>query len=86
MFQTNKGSSQIKAAIPYLTDQIRAFLVRSFCLSCQRGRKVPVKMANLEEEKYEHREQFEYWLSIHAKSDRSSVILTTEYDAIKRYL
>ena len=24
MFQTNKGSSQIRAAIPYLTDQIRA--------------------------------------------------------------
>ena len=24
LFQTNKGSSQIRAAIPYLTDQIRA--------------------------------------------------------------
>ena len=24
MFQTNKGSSQIRAGIPYLTDQIRA--------------------------------------------------------------
>ena len=24
MFQTNKGSSKIRAAIPYLTDQIRA--------------------------------------------------------------
>ena len=24
MFQINKGSSQIKVAIPYLTDQIRA--------------------------------------------------------------
>ena len=45
-----------------------------------------MKMANLEEKKYEHREQFEYWLSIHAKSDRSLVISTTEYDAIKRYL
>ena len=45
-----------------------------------------MKMANLEEKKDEHREQFEYWLSIHAKSDRSSVISTTEYDAIKRYL
>ena len=43
-----------------------------------------MKMANLEEKKDEHR--FEYWLSIHAKSDRSSVISTTEYDAIKRYL
>ena len=62
------------------------FLAHSFCLSCQRGKKVPVKMANLEEKKDEHREQFEYWLSIHAKSDRSSVISTTEYDAIKRYL
>ena len=24
LFQTNKGSSQIRAAVPYLTDQIRA--------------------------------------------------------------
>ena len=24
LFQTNKGSSQIRATIPYLTDQIRA--------------------------------------------------------------
>ena len=45
-----------------------------------------MKMANLEEKKDEHREQFGHWLSIHAKSDRSSVISTTEYDAIKRYL
>ena len=45
-----------------------------------------MKMANLEEKKDEHREQFKYWLSIHAKSDRPSVISTTEYDAIKRYL
>ena len=43
-------------------------------------------MANLEEEKDEHREQLEEWLSIHAKSDRSSVISTTEYEAIRRYL
>ena len=26
-------------------------------------------MANMEEKKDEHHEQFEYWLSIHAKSD-----------------
>ena len=32
MFQTNKGSSQIRAAIPYLTDQIRAKV--SFTLIC----------------------------------------------------
>ena len=44
-----------------------------------------MKMANLGE-KDEHRQQFEQWLSIHAKSDRSSVISTTEYEAIKRYL
>ena len=43
-------------------------------------------MANLGEKKDEHREQFEQWSSIHAKSDRSSVISTTEYEAIKRYL
>ena len=45
-----------------------------------------MKMANVEEKKDEHREQFEYWLSIHVKSDRSSVFSTTEYDAIKIYL
>ena len=45
-----------------------------------------MKMGNLEEKKAEHREQFEEWLSIHAKSGRSSVISTTEYEAIKRYL
>ena len=44
-----------------------------------------MKMGNLEE-KDEHREQFEEWLSIPAKSDRSSVISTTEYEAIRRYL
>ena len=43
-------------------------------------------MANLEEEKDERREQLEEWLSSHAKSDRSSVISTTEYEAIRRYL
>ena len=45
-----------------------------------------MKMANLEEKKDEHHEQFEEWLSIHAKSKRFSVILITEYEAIKRYL
>ena len=44
-----------------------------------------MKMGNLEEED-EHREQLEEWLSIHAKSDRSLVISTTEYEAIRRYL
>ena len=39
---------------------------------------MPMKMANLEEKKDEHHEQFEEWLSIHAKSERSSVISTTE--------
>ena len=39
---------------------------------------MPVKMAKLEEKKDEHHEQFEEWLSIHAKSERSSVISTTE--------
>ena len=34
-------------------------------------------MVNLEEEKDEHREQWEEWLSIRAKSDRSSVISTS---------
>ena len=34
----------------------------------------------------EHREQFEEWLSIHAKSTRSSVTSMTEYEEIKRYL
>ena len=43
-------------------------------------------MENFEEKKYEHREQFKYWLSIYAKSDRFSVISTTEYDAIKSYI
>ena len=43
-------------------------------------------MANLEEEKDENCEQLEEWLSIHAKSDRSSVISNTEYEAIRRYL
>ena len=43
-------------------------------------------MANLEEEKDEHRKQLEEWLSIHAKSDRSSVISATEYEGIRRYL
>ena len=37
-------------------------------------------MANLEEKKDEHREQLEKWLSIHVKSDRSSVISTTEFE------
>ena len=45
-----------------------------------------MKTANLEKKKDEHCEQFEKWLFIHAKSERSSVILTTEYEAIKRYL
>ena len=39
---------------------------------------MPVKIANLQEKKDEHHEQFEEWLSIHAKSERSSVISTTE--------
>ena len=30
---------------------------------------MPVKIENLEEKKNEHREQFEEWLSIYAKSD-----------------
>ena len=45
--------------------------------------KVAVKM---EEKKHEHREQFENWLSTHAKSHKSSVISTREYNAIKEYL
>ena len=44
-------------------------------------------MASLEEKKDEHLdEQFEEWLFFHAKSDRSSVISTTEYEGIERYL
>ena len=39
---------------------------------------MPVKMANLDKKKDEHHEQFEEWLSINAKSERSSVISTTE--------
>ena len=58
----------------------------AFFLDELKGRKIPVKMANLEEKKDEHREQFEEWLSIHAKSERSSIVSTTEYEAIKRYL
>ena len=42
-----------------------------------------MKMANLEEKKDEHRELFEKWLSMHATSERSLVISTTEYEAIK---
>ena len=45
--------------------------------------KVAVKM---EEKKHEHCEQFENWLSAHAKSHKSSVISTREYNAIKEYL
>ena len=37
-----------------------------------------MKMANLEEKKDEHREQFEESLSIHAKSERFSIISYTE--------
>ena len=43
-------------------------------------------MANFEEEKDEPREQLKEWLSINAKSDRSSVSSTTEYEVIRRYL
>ena len=39
---------------------------------------MPVKMANLEAKKDEHHEQFEEWLPIYAKSERSAVISTTE--------
>ena len=34
MFQINKGSSQIRAAIPYLTDQIRAMVSLALIRGC----------------------------------------------------
>ena len=39
----------------------------------------------MEEKKQEHHEQFENWLSAHAKSRKYSVISTREYNAIKEY-
>ena len=44
-------------------------LFGAFFFAELRGGNVPVKIANLEEKKDEHREQFEEWLSIYAKSD-----------------
>ena len=59
-----------------MRESVIVLFVTFFLSELSEGKEVLVKMANLEEKKDEHREQFEYWLSIHAKSNRSSVIST----------